>query len=92
MLSDATLQISLAVIVCIFIAVMVFYGWRARRAIARIEARFADWQGIENPRPDPDLGPVSDDRPISAGYFYDPEIYTIFTVDAVRPHTPVLDR
>ena len=40
MLSDATLQISLAVIVCIFIAVMVFYGWRARRAIARIEARF----------------------------------------------------
>ena len=60
-------------------------------AVAQIEARFADWQGIENPRPDPDLGPVSDDRPISAGYFYDPEIYTIFTVDAVRPHTPVLD-
>lgn len=59
--------------------------------IAEIEARFADWQGIENARPDPDLGTVATDRPISAGYFHDPELYTIFTVDAVRPHQPVLD-
>jgi zinc protease len=59
--------------------------------IARIEASFADWEGLEAPREDPDLGTVSADRPISAGYFHDPEIYTIFTVDAVRPFTPVLD-
>ncbi|OLF81188.1 hypothetical protein AWH62_00485 [Maricaulis sp. W15] len=59
--------------------------------VARIEAGFADWAGIEDPRADPDIGSVSADRPISAGYFHDPELYTIFTVDAVRPHQPVLD-
>jgi len=58
---------------------------------AQIEASFADWQGIDDPRPDPDIGSVSTDRPLSAGYFYDPELYTIITVDAVRPHAPALD-
>ncbi len=58
---------------------------------AQIEASFADWQGIDDPRPDPDIGSVSTDRPLSAGYFYDPELYTIITVDAVRPHAPTLD-
>ncbi|WP_291841727.1 M16 family metallopeptidase [Maricaulis sp.] len=60
-------------------------------AIAQIEASFADWTGIDNPRPDPEIGTVADDRPISAGYFFDAELYTIFTVDAVRPHQTVLD-
>ena len=58
---------------------------------AKIQDEFADWQSIEDPRGDPDIGTVSDERPLSVGYFHDPEIYTIFTVDAVRPHTPELD-
>lgn len=58
---------------------------------AKIRDEFADWQSIEDPRDDPDTGSVSEDRPLSVGYFHDPEIYTIFTVDAVRPHDPVLD-
>lgn len=58
---------------------------------AKIEAQFADWQAIEDPRGDPDIGTVSEGRPLSIGYFHDPEIYTIFTVDAVRPHEPRLD-
>ena len=58
---------------------------------AQIEASFADWQGIEDARPNPELGSVAADRPLSAGYFYDPELYTIITVDAVRPHAPRLD-
>ena len=53
---------------------------------AKIEAGFADWQAPGNARPDPDIGSVQTGRPMSVGYFYDPEIYTIFTVDAVRPH------
>ncbi|MHA6287625.1 M16 family metallopeptidase [Maricaulis sp. CAU 1757] len=52
---------------------------------ARIETVFADWTRDEG-RGDPDVGAVAEDRPLSTGYFHDPEIYTIFTVDAVRPH------
>lgn len=58
---------------------------------AEIEAEFSDWQGPEAARPDPDIGSVSTERPLSVGYFHDPEIYTIFTVDAVRPHVEILD-
>ncbi|WP_300545034.1 M16 family metallopeptidase [Maricaulis sp.] len=58
---------------------------------AKIRDRFSGWTGIEDPRGDPEVGTVSPDRPLSVGYFHDPEIYTIFTVDAVRPHRDVLD-
>lgn len=52
---------------------------------ARIVDVFSDWDAAGD-RGDPDLGTVSTDRPLSIGYLYDPEIYTIFTVDAVKPH------
>ncbi|MED5548604.1 MAG: insulinase family protein [Pseudomonadota bacterium] len=58
---------------------------------AKIRDEFADWQSIEDPRVDPDIGSVTEGRPLSVGYFHDPEIYTIFTVDAVRPHEDELD-
>ncbi|MAC38784.1 MAG: peptidase M16, partial [Oceanicaulis sp.] len=58
---------------------------------AKIRDEFADWQSIEDPRGDPDTGSVTEGRPLSVGYFHDPEIYTIFTVDAVRPHEDELD-
>lgn len=58
---------------------------------ARIADEFAGWEQPGDPRGDPDVGTVSEERPLSIGYFHDPEIYTIFTVDAVHPHEPVLD-
>lgn len=58
---------------------------------ARIESRFGDWTGPANPRPDPDLGTLNAARPFSVGYFNDPEVFTILTVDALRPHTMTLD-
>ena len=58
---------------------------------AKIADEFAGWEQPDDPRGDPDVGTVSEERPLSVGYFHDPEIYTIFTVDAVRPHEPVLD-
>lgn len=54
---------------------------------AKIAERFGDWQGPAEARPDPVLGAVAADRPFSVGYFNDPEIYTILTIDAVRPYT-----
>jgi len=58
---------------------------------AKIADEFGGWEQPEDPRGDPDVGTVSEERPLSVGYFHDPEIYTIFTVDAVRPHEPELD-
>ena len=58
---------------------------------AKIVAGFSDWRAIDDPRDDPVAGTLSTDRPLSVGYFNDPEIYTIFTVDALRPHVPQLD-
>ena len=57
----------------------------------KIEALFADWRGPDNPRPDPELGSVDTDRPLSTGYFQDPEVFTILTVDAVRPYEETPD-
>ncbi len=56
-----------------------------------IRETFGDWQGPEEPRPDPELGEINTDRPRSVGYFYDPEVLTIFTVDAMRPYEPAVD-
>lgn len=53
---------------------------------SRIRERFSDWEQPENPRPDPEVGEVEDGRPFSVGYFYDPEVFTILTIDAIRPH------
>jgi zinc protease len=44
---------------------------------AKIRDEFADWQSIEDPRGDPDIGSVTEGRPLSVGYFHDPEIYTL---------------
>lgn len=52
---------------------------------AKIFERFADWTGPEDPRPDPQIGSVDAARPFSVGYLHDPEVFTIFTVDAIRP-------
>lgn len=53
---------------------------------AKIIEVFADWQGPEEMRADPDLGYVSADRPFSVGYFSDPEVFTILTIDAIRDY------
>ncbi|MDG1418311.1 MAG: insulinase family protein [Maricaulis sp.] len=58
---------------------------------AKIQTVFSDWQGLENARPDPDLGSVDFDRPFSVGYFSDPEVFTIMTIDAVRAYQPTAD-
>lgn len=51
----------------------------------RVSERFADWQGPETLRPDPEIGEINPARPFSVGYLHDPEVYTILTVDALRP-------
>lgn len=53
---------------------------------AKIHEVFGDWQSREDARPDPDLGSVDADRPFSVGYFNDPEVFTIFTVNTIRPY------
>ncbi|WP_417481863.1 M16 family metallopeptidase [Maricaulis sp.] len=53
---------------------------------ARIREVFSDWESRADARPDPDLGTVDADRPFSVGYFNDPEVFTIFTVNTIRPH------
>ena len=52
---------------------------------AKIREGFASWTSIDDPRGDPDIGTFDPDRPMSVGYFNDPEIYTIFTVDVMQP-------
>ena len=58
---------------------------------AKIREIFGDWQAREDARPDPDLGSVLEARPFSVGYFNDPEVFTIFTVNAIRPYQPEID-
>lgn len=58
---------------------------------AKIQDVFGDWQAGEDVRPDPDLGTVLEARPFSVGYFNDPEVFTIFTVNAIRPYQPETD-
>lgn len=57
----------------------------------KIRDTFADWQSRELVRPDPELGNVDASRPFSVGYLNDPEVYTIFTVNMIRPHVAVTD-
>ena len=57
----------------------------ADRVEAKIQALFADWRGPDDARPDPELGDVAADRPFTTGYFYDPEVFTILTIDAIIP-------
>jgi len=47
---------------------------------------FEGWQSPENARPDPEVGSIDPSRPFSVGYLHDPEVFTILTVDALRPH------
>ncbi len=58
---------------------------------AKIHDVFGDWQAREDARPDPDLGTVDADRPFSVGYFNDPEVFTIFTVNTIRPYQAEAD-
>ena len=53
---------------------------------AKIHEFFGDWQARDDVRPDPELGTVLASRPFSVGYFNDPEVYTIFTVNTVKPY------
>lgn len=52
--------------------------------VARIEATFSDWTGPDEPGADPDLGEVTE-RPLTAGFFYDPDMPTVVTIAAVSP-------
>lgn len=58
---------------------------------AKIQGTFGDWQARDDVRPDPDLGTVLASRPFSVGYFNDPEVYTIFTVNTIKPYQPRID-
>lgn len=51
----------------------------------KIRETFGDWEQPEDTRPDPVAGEVDADRGFDTGYFHDPEIFTIVTIDAVRP-------
>lgn len=57
----------------------------------KIRDGFGDWTGPADARSDPDLGTINPSRPFSVGYFNDPEVFTILTVDALRPHTVTID-
>ena len=58
---------------------------------AKIHEVFGDWQARDQVRPDPDLGTVLASRPFSVGYFNDPEVFTIFTVNTIKPYQPRID-
>ena len=50
-----------------------------------ISEHFGDWEQAEEPRPDPVAGEIDTGRGFDTGYFHDPEVYTILTIDAVTP-------
>ncbi len=51
---------------------------------AKITETFGDWEQPEDAGEDPDLGTIDENRPRSAGFFYDPDVPTIVTLAAVR--------
>lgn len=52
--------------------------------VARIQESFGDWAGPDAPGADPDLGEVGA-RGLEAGFFYDPDMPTVVTINAVTP-------
>lgn len=52
---------------------------------AEIQLVFGDWTPARPPGPDPDLGAIDIDRGVQAGFFSDPDMYTLTTIAVVRP-------
>ncbi|MEO0882236.1 MAG: insulinase family protein [Pseudomonadota bacterium] len=58
---------------------------------ARIIDTFGDWQAVGNPGPDAAIGTLSDDRPLDAAFFYDPDVPTFISITTTRPSEPKPD-
>lgn len=52
--------------------------------VERVEG-FASWAQPEPAAPDPDLGPVSAFEEPAFGFHYDPDVFTLITVDVIEP-------
>ena len=68
-------------------AMFVFVGdLPVDRVIAKIEATFGDWEGVNEPTPIATL-PGAEMRPGDVGYYYDPEVMTSTAIAVLRPYT-----
>jgi len=52
---------------------------------AKIKDQFGDWAGVGEPGGEANLGPVSTDRGLQTNFFYDPDVPTGISVNAVKP-------
>lgn len=52
---------------------------------------FATWQQPDPAAPDPQIGFVEQPSEARFGYFYDPDVFTLITVDVLDPGAPALD-
>jgi zinc protease len=52
---------------------------------------FADWAQPSPAAPDPDIGTVEDPQEPQFGFFYDPDVFTLITVDVIEPGQPAYD-
>ena len=56
-------------------------------SVSHVES-FADWTQPSDPAPDPDIGAVHATSDARFGYFHDPDVFTILTVDVLSPGEP----
>ena len=59
----------------------------ADRVAAEISEVYSDWVASEDPAEPPEAGVVDPDRGFGTGYFYDPDFFTVLTVESVQPDT-----
>ncbi len=72
-------------------ALLVFVGDADADAIeARITTRFGDWDSRADPS-DPDPGRIDADRGLETGFFHDPDMPTVITLNFVTPAAEVPD-
>jgi len=58
--------------------------------VSRVPA-FSTWEQPVPAAPDPEIGFVNQVEDAGFGYFYDPDVFTLITVDVVEPGEPTLD-
>ncbi|MGJ3231625.1 MAG: M16 family metallopeptidase [Oceanicaulis sp.] len=58
--------------------------------VERVEG-FSSWDRPDPPAPDPDLGELHAAAKPAFGYFYDPDVFTLITVDVLDPGPPAYD-
>ena len=52
---------------------------------------FANWEQPQPAAPDPDIGTVEDPQDPAFGFFYDPDVFTLITVDVMEPGSAAFD-